>query len=228
MAIKRTLPQVTYQGGKLLERVAVFSVFWGAIWMEKQYQALSEEINTFLSYITASELIDQLKEYDTSNFTIRHGKLTGTKVLNESLEKEIDNKIIKERFATQIKNYEAMTPTPNTLFMLFFPPGVTITLGKKKSCDYFCGFHDAIDKKIVYSVIPYVDCQLCRNNLSLLDAYTLIISHELCEAITDPIPKKGWYSSKDNEIGDICVGQQKKIGKYLVQREWSNKHKSCL
>src|SRR5207302_9519594 len=30
-------------------------------------------------------------------------------------------------------------------------------------------------------------------------------SHELCEAITDPVPGEGWYDDTNGEIGDICA-----------------------
>ena len=53
-------------------------------------------------------------------------------------------------------------------------------------------------------------------------------SHELCEAITDPIPGQGWYDDANGEIGDICAWKTKKIGQYTVQLEWSNKANKCV
>jgi hypothetical protein len=53
-------------------------------------------------------------------------------------------------------------------------------------------------------------------------------SHELCEAITDPIPGQGWYDDTNGEIGDICAWQTKKVGDYTVQLEWSNQANQCL
>lgn len=40
---------------------------------------------------------------------------------------------------------------------------------------------------------------------------TVIASHELCEAITDPIPGRGWYDDVNGEIGNICEGSNKVI-----------------
>jgi hypothetical protein len=51
----------------------------------------------------------------------------------------------------------------------------------------------------------------------------------LCEAITDPA-SGGWYEDVDNgdEIGDICNGDVVKFGKYVIQKEWSNKSNACV
>ena len=61
-----------------------------------------------------------------------------------------------------------------------------------------------------------------------LDALTTASSHELCEAITDPIPGQGWYDDQNGEIGDICAWQTKRLGPYTVQLEWSNKAGRCV
>jgi hypothetical protein len=61
-----------------------------------------------------------------------------------------------------------------------------------------------------------------------LDALTSTTSHELCEAITDPIPGEGWYDDANGEIGDICAWKTKKLGNYTVQLEWSNRGDKCL
>jgi hypothetical protein len=63
--------------------------------------------------------------------------------------------------------------------------------------------------------------------MSKLDALTSTSSHELCEAITDPVPGQGWYDDMHGEIGDICAWQTKKLGDYMVQLEWSNKDGTC-
>ncbi len=60
-----------------------------------------------------------------------------------------------------------------------------------------------------------------------LDALTSTSLHELCEAITDPVPGWGWYDDTHGEIGDICAWQTKKLGSYMVQMEWSNKDANC-
>jgi hypothetical protein len=68
----------------------------------------------------------------------------------------------------------------------------------------------------------------CTGALSVADALTSTSSHELCEAITDPIPGQGWYDDQNGEIGDICAWKTKKLGNFTVQLEWSNKTGQCI
>jgi len=76
--------------------------------------------------------------------------------------------------------------------------------------------------------MPYPGCSGCAGGLAPFDALTSTSSHELCEAITDPIPGQGWYDDHNGEIGDICAWKTKKIGAYTVQLEWSNKNNNCM
>ena len=76
--------------------------------------------------------------------------------------------------------------------------------------------------------MPYPGCSGCLGSLSAFDALTSTSSHELCEAITDPIPGQGWYDDANGEIGDICGWETKTLGAYTVQLEWSNKAGRCL
>jgi hypothetical protein len=96
------------------------------------------------------------------------------------------------------------------------------------SCVNFCGYHSDIDGKVFYAVMPYPDCSGCEGGLSVIDALTATTSHELCEAITDPIPGQGWYDDQNGEIGDICAWQTKQSAGYTVQLEWSNSAGRCL
>jgi len=119
-------------------------------------------------------------------------------------------------------------PTPNSLYFVFTPPGVAISLDGSSSCTTFCGYHNDINGQIFYAVMPYPDCTGCTGALTVLDAITSTTSHELSEAITDPIPGQGWYDDNNGEIGDICAWQTKQLGPYAVQLEWSNRAGSCL
>lgn len=75
--------------------------------------------------------------------------------------------------------------------------------------------------------MPFPGCKGCTGKLSTLDALTSTSSHELCAAITDPIPGSGWYDDVNGEIGDICAWKTKKTGPHMVQLEWSNKANKC-
>jgi len=85
------------------------------------------------------------------------------------------------------------------------------------SCSNFCGYHYEINGTIFYAVMPYPDCSGCAGATAVVDALTSTSSHELCEAITDPVPGQGWYDDRNGEIGDICAWQTKPLGSYTVQ-----------
>ncbi len=117
-------------------------------------------------------------------------------------------------------------PTANTLYFVYLPPGTSVVQGGSQSCTAFCGYHSAIpgtNPSVYYAAMPYPNCQGCLGGLAPLDALTSTSSHELCEAITDPVPGQGWYDDSSGEIGDICAWKTKQVGPYTVQLEWSNK-----
>lgn len=119
----------------------------------------------------------------------------------------------------------------NTLYVLFFPSGVTIQLGSDASCSTFCGYHDSFvgaSGGVRYAVLPYPDCAGCTGGMSVEAALTSVTSHEIDEAVTDPEPGSGWYDQANGEIGDICAWQTKNDGPYTAQLEWSNSHDACI
>ena len=224
-------PQLVYNNGPLLTAVQVFTVFWGAAWQQSPLSDTAQSINSFFDYILTSPLIDQLAEYSTSQQQIGHGSRIGTITLTTpDVGTSVTDSDIQQMLNNAIANNSAFPqPTANTLYFVFLPSGVTVSQGGSSSCQSFCGYHDTINNKIFYAVMPYPDCQGCTgSNLSTLDALTVTSSHELCEAITDPIPGQGWYDQSNGEIGDICAWQTKQVGNYTVQKEWSNNANNCV
>jgi hypothetical protein len=229
-------PQLTYRNGPLIESVEVFTVFWGAAWNSAPQDAMMTEVNQFFDFILTSALIDQLTEYNVPasagrpGYKISHGKRTGTTVITSpALGSSIQDNAIQKTLQNEIAGDSAFPkPTPNTLYFLYFPPGVKVIQGGASSCTAFCGYHNDINGQIFYAAMPYPGCAGCVGGLQPVDALTSTSSHELCEAITDAIPGQGWYDDTNGEIGDICAWKTKKIGKYTVQLEWSNKANGCV
>ncbi len=76
--------------------------------------------------------------------------------------------------------------------------------------------------------MPFPGCAGCLGGLPVLNAITGTSSHELCEAITDPVPGTGWYDNVNGEIGDICAWTFKTVARHNVQKEWSNSMNACV
>jgi len=222
-------PDLTYRGGSLLASVQVFTFFWGDGWQAEPQAGLMQQIMQFFDYVVKSPLIDQLGEYGAAGNKIGYGADLGATPVAAALGPSIDDSAIQAFIQQEIATNQAVPqPTPNSLYFVFTPPGIAISLDGSSSCTTFCGYHNDIEGQIFYAVMPYPDCAGCTGSLSVLDAITSTTSHELCEAITDPIPGQGWYDDNNGEIGDICAWQTKQLGDYVVQLEWSNRAGSCI
>jgi hypothetical protein len=221
--------QLTYRNGPLLTPVEVFTIFWGAAWQKSPTQALVGQLNAFFDVILTSTLIDQLSEYSIGTQKITHGRRTGTATLiAPEPQTSVTDSAIRQFLQQQITKSTVPKVTANTLYFIYVPPGVRVVMGGSASCQAFCGYHNAIGAKTFYAVMPYPGCTGCTGTLTVFDALTSTSSHELCEAITDPIPGQGWYDDTNGEIGDICAWTTKKVGSYTVQLEWSNQAHACV
>ena len=222
-------PQLTYRGGPLLTAVEVFTVFWGARWQGSDGTTLADQLNGFFDFVLTSQLIDQLGEYSVSGQTIGHGSRIGTTTITEpALGTTVSDAQIQQALAELVGAETLPGPNANTLYFVYLPPNVTVTQGGSSSCQAFCGYHNATGADVFYAVMPYPGCTGCAGGLALLDALTSTSSHELCEAITDPVPGDGWYDDQNGEVGDICAWQTRQLGDYTVQLEWSNQQNACV
>jgi len=228
-AVAAAPPQLTYRGGPLLTAVEVFTVFWGAWWQGDGAQQLAGELNGFFDYVLTSELLDQLDEYSVTGRTIGHGSRIGTQTIAEpALGASVSDAQVQQTLEQLTSAGTLPNATANTLYFVYLPPNVAVTQGGSRSCQAFCGYHNAAGTDLYYAVMPYPGCTGCAGGLALLDALTSTSSHELCEAITDPVPGEGWYDDQNGEIGDICAWQTRKLGSYTVQLEWSNRQNACI
>jgi hypothetical protein len=222
-------PKLSYRGGALLQNVEVFTIFWGKQWAAAaSAQALMAKINQFFSDILGSALIDQLAEYSVAGKKIGHGKLVGSKVITA---KAPSGSISDSQIKTQLVQWIAGNVVPknnkNSLYFVYLDPGVVSILGGSKSCQNYCGYHNNTGARY-YAVMPFPSCTGCLGGLTPIDALTGTSSHELCEAITDPVPGQGWYDNSNGEIGDICAWHFKQVGNWNVQLEWSNANGKCM
>lgn len=238
-----------YNGGPVLSNVQVYSVLWGP----KVNPAIVSALPDFYSSIVSSDYIDWLKIYNT-NINDINGKMgtqqsigRGSFIQSISLTPSISGKLITDdqiraELQKQIANKNLPAPTANSIYMIHFPKGITISLQGSKSCQAFCAYHNSLPAagggNIVYGVIPDQDgtcamgCGTSAGPGTTLERVTLSASHELTEAITDPIPEMNgsWQTANGQEIGDLCQDAATLKGKanaYQVQQEWDNSANAC-
>jgi hypothetical protein len=220
--------RLTYRGGLLLQNVKVYTVFWGSKWSEGPGVAMLGKLNDFFKSILPSEAVTQLAEYNVPGQKIGPGSLIGTKTIpDHAPTTHVTDSTIRRNLKAWIKSGVVPSNDLNTLYFVYLDPGVVSVMGGSKSCQSYCGYHDHVGG-IYYAVMPYPLCDGCLGGMTALDALTGTSSHELCEAITDPVPGSGWYDDVNGEIGDICAWNFKRVNGYNVQLEWSNEKNRCV
>ena len=220
---------LTYEGGPLIQNVQVYTIFWGKLWGSNTSSTeLMAKLNQFFAATLVSPLIDQLAEYNVPGQTIGHGSLLGTQVINANAPaRSISDSAIQAQLLKWINARTVPANTADTLYFIYLDPGVVSIMGGSKSCQSYCGYHNNTGK-VYYAVMPYPTCAGCLGGMQAFEALTGTSSHELCEAITDPVPGSGWYDNTNGEIGDICAWNFKQVAGYTVQLDWSNTQDQCV
>jgi uncharacterized membrane protein YgcG len=252
-----TTGNLAYQSGAVVSNVEAIPVFWTAA-VDPAIQAWAVG---YLSTLTNSAYIDLLGEYSTIGqargtaqaigrgtagpaVTITPIMLTGTSIndANRQIATELQAQITAGHLSAPAMDSQGR---PNTVYVVFFPPGTTINDGVGPSCTSWCAYHNEGGRSgnINYTVIPDMgpasacntgcDDQCTTDNVGISRAS---VSHELAEAITDP--SRGWADPSGNgvENGDICTtkgGVQKDEDvvpgtTIKAQYLWSQRYKQCL
>jgi hypothetical protein len=137
----------------------------------------------------------------------------------------------------------------SAFYPVFFPDGVMTSDGEgSNSVDGYCGYHSYFGNgagAVIYANMP-LELENCDggqapNGSTVVDGAIDTLSHEVMEAITDPL-LNAWSDTSGSEIGDICAGfygaplgstnpadpshslynQAIGSGKYYTQTEFSN------
>jgi len=219
---------LVYHGGPVLTSVQIKAVLWGDPWTnDPAASGMVAPIGNFLQWIVTSALIDQLAEYSPPTQKIVHGAYRGSVAVSGAVGAKITDSDVQAVLTNLWKTEPGLGA--NALWIVFLPPNVQVSAFNEGSCVDFCGYHEALGAT-AYGVIPFPDCAPCLGGTPALDSLTSVLSHEICEAITDPFAN-GWYASNGYEIGDMCAvptWQQKQLGGYTVQKEWSNNLNACV
>jgi hypothetical protein len=228
---------LTYYGGPVLAKVKVFTVFWSS---SVNFQS---QLNAFYGAVSNSAYFDWLTEYNTPTQTIARGSFLGSLVdPSPPTQTALTNADLQTELGKLIDAGKVPAPTADTLYMMHFPPGVTIDLDGSGSCVVFCAYHNTFvhnGVNVYYGVMPDQGGSCaggCGGDASTFNNLTSVSSHELIESVTDAAvglatvvgPPLAWYDSTNGEIGDICNAQQGSIAGYVVQTQWSNKANACI
>ncbi len=194
-----------------------------------------------------STYLDQMDEYNTPKQGVNGHK--GTKqeigrgsylgqvqIKPKNKSTDLSDADVQAELKLQIKKGKLPASDLNTLYMIYFPASVTISLDGLTSCVDFGAYHFAtVDNKlskknVFYTVEP--DCH------SSINSITFAASHEFAEATTDNVPTPGsfpdfpqaWNDANGFEIADKCGGSGTLTAgssHWTVTQYWLNSTGKC-
>ncbi|HET6934398.1 MAG TPA: hypothetical protein VFI72_06125 [Candidatus Angelobacter sp.] len=259
---------LSYFGGPIISNTQVIQVLYGSGSYNSQVAgSTSPTMGNFFGDIlgSGSGLISLVTQYNTNisggtGQVFGFGTFAGLFQIVPSAANNgstIDDSNIQAELLAQISAGHLPAPTndslgnPNTIYMIYFPPGKTITQGGSSSCvaGGFCAYHGTTSstlnsKHVLYGVLPDMQagsgCATGCGTSTTFGNYTSVTSHELVEAMTDAdvgiattfAAPLAWYDQTNGEIGDICNGQQGSYTAngttYTIQLEFSNSANNCV
>lgn len=264
--------QLLYYGGPVVSNVKVVVVFWGP----SVNATVTSGIVAFFGVVTNSVYYDVVSEYSTNgvtptggapstNQTLGRGTVDTSYTITPSVCNTTPCTVYDDQIQTELNSQiqaghlpEITTDSqgiPDTMYMIYFPKGVSINDGTASSpdptgnsCVDFCGYHGTGTrnaKELLYGVMPDFSpgsgCDLGCGNSSMFNDVTMVSSHELLEVATDPgvglaplnAPPLAWYDQTNGEVGDICSQDQDQVNSsnasgYSIQLVWSNVQNACV
>ncbi len=240
-----------YYGGPVIPNPKVYVVWWGSPSnLNPAVTAASGGIADFFAGVTNSNYMDWLNEYNTTinanagsrsglagtNQRIGRGDYVSTLQLNNvATSGTVTDAQIQQTLDQAFSANTLPQPDENTIYAIYFPRAVTITLGTSTSCTSFGAYHEntveTVRHNAYYLVMP--DCG------DTFSGTTSVSSHELIEATTDAQPTPGsspdypqaWNNTAGSEVGDLCQSSSGTVvtafGNFNVQGIWDERSQGC-
>ncbi|KAJ3407471.1 hypothetical protein HDU80_008655 [Chytriomyces hyalinus] len=237
---------LNYYGGPVLAKINVVPIFYGAA-------ADQSRTVDFYKYLVKSPYMDlMIQDSSVPAYPIEYGTVQSPVYITSNLKTSLDDEKDIWPFLRNLVKTGVITPTEFSYYPIHFQPKVSIQMGGKGSCVYFCGYHGTIDisdisdyKYMYYGVLPDQagDCMGgCGDSWDAFENMCSVASHEFAEALTDPgvglagayADPLGWYNPDLGENADICNAMSKKVtdpdngNVWTVQAIWSNTGGQCL
>jgi hypothetical protein len=238
-------------GAPIIPNVQIETVFYGADWsgqaadaaVSAQLAAEAQDLNQFFAQITNSSYMDGLSQYAGSNGAPGRGTFARTDFVAASPYGTVSETAVQTMLANEITKGKLDAPNGNTLYVVFMPPGATEAGDVGSGGGHHSSFatplgsgtayYATIENPLTFGARPR-GYQGSETNLQLM---TETASHEMVEAITDPVVnvagRQAWYdTTTGDEIGDLTNNNPPPGGvmglltgnsySYVVQRYWNN------
>lgn len=239
---------LTYHGGSVMTSTTnVFAIFWepSGSTVSSTYNSL---IQRFFRDVHGTTYYTILQQYTNSSGTAPvTATLAGTFVDTRSYPSNpmFDSDVQAE--VTHAQSLNGWTSSIHNIFFVFTAKNENECFDTSQSeCTFttFCGYHDFFGSNTLYAFIPYTGTNLSAcgvprtpNNDINADSSISVVSHELAEAVTDPL-LNAWFDANGEEIGDKCAFQFSSTNSangdtfmngdpYEIQLEWNNRKSTC-
>ena len=244
VAMPKYKPGLFYFGGPVISRVRVWAVNWG----REVDPMVSQDVVDLYRTIVDSPYLDALAEYSTrgligaadgspgSDQIIGRGEFAGAVTIDPAPlppgRRFLDDSDIQAELLRQIRS--GLLPPPeldengyvNSLYMVDVPAGIRVSDFLWFSCEDFCAYHASFPMDGMN--VPYAVHPDCGRSCDL----RVVHSHELTEAVTDPVAgtvwppqaPTAWTDDTGQEIADICEDD----GPGYLAAIWSNARKGCF
>jgi hypothetical protein len=241
-------PQILDAGGPVLASPKIVPVFFA-----NDDGTVVPQLTTFTQELGTSDYFSTTM----SEYGVGAGLSVPAVNLIETETMPIDDSAIQPWLAGKLNGNDPAWPAPdaNTVYVLYYPPNVTVTIGGLTGCQGFSAYHNEVSLDAAHGSrnVAYVVVPRCPSvgALTGIDAVTAPASARIAEAVTDPYPSMNpAYTSVDDahfdwetvvgggEVGAMCSLASSLYLKpsgfaYTVQRLWSNAsikagHDPCL
>ena len=227
-------------GGPQIKNAGFTAIYWNSAVANStdvsgSYGDIKTQIDTFIATFPSAapfsaSLQDDysiIQQYGTSATPISYALTKYSYFVDaKPTQSSISDSAIRSYLAG-LFNSGAIVAADNIIYGVYFPAGMTVTSGTGGSCSTFCGYHGYFSyggRSIKYAVFPYLNCSGCKlSGLTVGDMLTIVTSHEIREAVTDPL-LNSWFDRRGYEADDKCAWHHlyQTWAGFWVQPEYSN------
>jgi hypothetical protein len=229
-AVRMQLPRVVYTGGFVMTDVHVAPIYFAT---DPEQPAIDSFLAAFASSPHWHEMVGEYGVDGPLQIDPARVVATAPPVNDEELDA-----LIKSQLGGEVP-----AAFDRTIYVLVFPGAASYSGVQGTSCVDYLGFHTNVYVHMKTAIVAAVWSCTPRNlTLRPIDSATVVISHELVEAATDPVVQSGeanrgfatvdagsfaWAKAYGAEIGDMCAAFPRRLYRpddvgFLIQRTWSN------
>ena len=227
-------PELINYGGRVLKSPRIVNLYYGAYWtsgigaQDRRYQ------DAFSKYLVKSRYTNVWKEYGSGKGSFGDSLIVVPKEIKPVISERSVQEIVKNA-----RRQGAIGPQgPETVYTLYLPPSVVLEAPDGTSSlnglgGYHGSYRESKGLSVYYAAVVFAQA---KNGINFTgnsrDNISIIASHEWSEVATDPDVNRGqlgWYDRRYGEIGDIPLNigmpfesVYDRLGRYAVQKEWSN------